>query len=331
MTKFRVQNRQTIAALQRLGKTQAEIVRLTRLSRSVVRRWMERAASGQGLEDRPRTGRRSVLDLPRARTLVRRMKNRPGHSIRREAARLRGDGTPVSYSTVRRVVRNAGLRPLRQRKHPDVNPAQKMTRLQFARDHLNNDWDKVIFSDEHDIYLQAHAGKVWARSPTDVPHVPTKAHPLRVRVFGAISARGALSLEFYDHNLNAAAYTSILEKSLLPAAQELFGQDDWTFQQDAARPHTAQSTQTWLQQNVPDFFSKYEWPAKSPDLNIIENVWAWLDNKVQERHPKTLQGLRRVVQNVWDTLTPEMLSPYYQSMSARLRAVIRARGGTTRY
>ena len=87
---------------------------------------------------------------------------------------------------------------------------------------------------------------------------------------GRISSQGKTELALYEGTLDAHAYQDILQKKLLPAAQEWFQdeKDGWELQQDKASCHTAKSTKRWLEQHGVEV----GWPSKDDDINPIENL-----------------------------------------------------------
>lgn len=78
------------------------------------------------------------------------------------------------------------------------------------------------------------------------------------------------------------------------------------------------------------------WPAYSPDLNLIETVWCWMKDYIEQKTGPNANlsytDLRAIVQEAWETVvTPERLENLLQSMPARMAAVIAADGGHTKY
>ncbi len=72
-----------------------------------------------------------------------------------------------------------------------------------------------------------------------------------------------------------------------------------------------------------------EWPATSPNLNPIENLWAIVKHHLN-RHPHcplTEAEMEKVVQEEWDAITDEEVKDVIDSMPTRVQAVLAARGG----
>ena len=69
--------------------------------------------------------------------------------------------------------------------------------------------------------------------------------------------------------------------------------DGFRLMQDNARPHVARCVQQYLEE-VP--IQTLVWPARSPDLNPIENVWDIMGRNVRRCVPETLTDLRVMLQ-----------------------------------
>ncbi|XP_048870378.1 uncharacterized protein LOC125742434 [Brienomyrus brachyistius] len=72
-----------------------------------------------------------------------------------------------------------------------------------------------------------------------------------------------------DWTVTATVYQNVLEDSMIPSADDLYGDTDFIFPQDLAPAHTARSTKTWLDDHA---ITVLDWPANLPDLNPIENL-----------------------------------------------------------
>ncbi|KAM7391278.1 hypothetical protein PAMP_021978 [Pampus punctatissimus] len=83
--------------------------------------------------------------------------------------------------------------------------------------------------------------------------------------------------------MNQATYKVILEENLLPSALTMFpNSEDCFFQQDNAPCHTAGPINEWMKD---DQIKSLSWPAQSPDLNPIENLWNVINRKMDGHKP----------------------------------------------
>jgi transposase len=73
-----------------------------------------------------------------------------------------------------------------------------------------------------------------------------------------------------------------------------------------------------------------KWPANSPDLNPIENVWRLLKYRVGKRFPKTDKEVRQYIKEEWERLQVDDFKKYIDQMHEHCEAVILANGGHTK-
>ncbi|CAJ0890843.1 1222_t:CDS:2 [Entrophospora sp. SA101] len=76
-----------------------------------------------------------------------------------------------------------------------------------------------------------------------------------------------------------------------------------------------------------------DWPANSPDLNPIENIWKLLNDNIQkhEDFPRTVNELKIALREECENLDRSVFEEVVTSIPKRIDAVLRANGGPTKY
>lgn len=108
------------------------------------------------------------------------------------------------------------------------------------------------------------------------------------------------------------------------------------FMQDNAPAHRSLETRINL---LDRHIHWIPWPPYSPDLNLIEYVWNWMKNYIQDRYWEavynasklTLTRLREIILEAWNAVPDSFIEKLYSSWQERCQAVINARGGPTQY
>ncbi|KAF3691488.1 Transposable element Tcb2 transposase [Channa argus] len=140
-----------------------------------------------------------------------------------------------------------------------------------------------------------------------------------------MSSAGVSPLCFLRSKVNAAVYQDVLEQFILPAADQLYGDADLIFQQEPK--HNAKSTSTWFKDHgIPVL----DWPANSPDLNPIENLWGIVKRKMRYARPNNAEELKTTIRATWALITPEQCHRLIDSMPRRTAAVLKAKGAQTK-
>ncbi len=207
---------------------------------------------------------------------------------------------PLSVNTIRRAICRCQLKLYHAKRKPYVNMVQKCRRVLWAKAHLKwtvSKWKSVLWSDESkfDILVGNHGCRVLrAKEEGDFPACYQRSvqKPASLMVWGCISVYGMGSLHVLEGTMNAERYIKVLEQHMLPSRWRLFQGRPCLFQQDNAKPHTAAITTAWLRSRRVQVLN---WPACSPDLSPIENIWRIIKWKKRQRQPQTLQQLETYI------------------------------------
>ncbi len=275
-----------IDTLHKEGKPQTFIAKQAGCSQSAVSKHVNRKLSG-----RKKCGRKRCTTNRENRSLMRIVKQNRFKNLGELHKEWTGAGVKASRATTHRRVKEFGYRCRIPLVKPLLNHRQRQRCLTWAKEKKNwtvAQWSKVLFSDESKfcISFRNQGPRVWrkggeAHNPSSMKS--SVKFPQSVMIWGAMSSGGVGPLCSLKTNVTAPVYQEILEHFMLPSADQLFKDADFIFQQNLAPAHTAKSTKSWFNDHG---IGVLDWPANSPNLNPIENLWGIVKRKMRNKRPK---------------------------------------------
>ena len=152
----------------------------------------------------------------------------------------------------------------------------------------------------------------------------TVKFPSYIMVWGAISGDGSRVIVRCNKNVDSDEYQRILRIGL----PHIYCRG-CAFQHDGAPAHRSSSTTKFLANEGVMLLKS--WPAQSPDLSVIENIWHILKEKIFHRNPQTLDDLWSAIVDEWNSIPRERIRPLDSSIPRRLSVCVAAKGGHTKY
>ena len=100
------------------------------------------------------------------------------------------------------------------------------------------------------------------------------------------------------------------------------------FQQDNDRKHMSKKAEKGFAFNINNIM---EWPAQTPDVNPIENLWTDVKKAVHICNPTSNEALWMVIKESWQRIPINRYQDSVDSMSRRCAAVIANKEYSTKY
>lgn len=294
-----------------VGFDAARISNALKLPEATVRYWQNR-------EIGPKSSNRAAKPLTAAEKrrsqairglvsekLVKNGKRRPRYCSARAVATAlaRDHGVEVSRWTVRRDLVKMGYKSVVRKRVPTVYAGDHERRLEFVRWARRRQPRRIVFSDEKIFTCNDYtARQQWVTDANDADPREQQRFCDRLMIWGAIghnffvwkvldnakSSRG--NEDDRRHGvLNADGY----KRKVLPLVMKHLREKNLYFQQDGAKAHTAKTVINYLRREVKVL---EPWPARSPDLNPIETLWALLAKDVAAKFPQNREELRAAVE-----------------------------------
>lgn len=247
---------------------------------------------------------------------------------------------PVSSQTVRNIFKKHSFKAVVKKKMLLLSARHRKARLAFAlkyREWTVEDWKRVIWSDETKINRFGSDGRQWVWKQKGEGLVEREVQGTvkhgggNIMVWGCMEWNGIGQLAEIEGKMDADQYVSILEDHMLPSLENCgISEEEVIFQQDNDPKHTSKKAKKWMEDQ---HITLLDWPAQSPDLSPIEHLWVHIKNRLNE-YPIPPKGVWQIwgrAVEIWNNIPPEVCQKLIESVPRRLEAVIKAKGGHTKY
>ncbi|CAF1082677.1 unnamed protein product [Brachionus calyciflorus] len=173
-------------------------------------------------------------------------------------------GLCCSARTVRRILNQIGWKYLKTRYCQMVNQKNQIERFYFACfcKYTFETFDDVIFIDETTIEVAGHSRKRW--------HNRIAGETGKIHHFGGISRKGKIECVAFQGILDSEKFQHLLNISVIPFVKANYPFSHRIYMDNDPK-HTSESTRTFLKNSCLNLLTA---PPQSPDINVIETVWA---------------------------------------------------------
>ena len=339
------ENKANIIRMADEGIKGAEIARQLDLTPAAVYKTIQRHHFNSTLPPKEKTSKSSMSGAM-VRTLKRIIEERPflfGIALKKAFDDAKpADSPEVSLKTLKRHLVKLGFKRMKMRNKAIISQKNAAKRLYFAKKHQSSEsqlWRSVVWSDEttvrecpvgKDRYFFVHS----ARQNQKMNVNPQKQQGgFSVMFWGCFSWYGFGPLVALEKSMDSDEYIRILDHHVSPHLSLVHEkhQSDILFQQDNAPCHKSKKVTDHLSRGNINIL---DWPAQSPDLNPIENLWAIVKRRLQEDPgdlPKNKTQLIQRVQGIWSSLNIELARKLVDSMPNRISECIKNDGYHTKY
>lgn len=207
----------------------------------------------------------------------------------------------------------------------------KIRRVEHVKDWFKNriNFHNVIYSDEARFSLDGPEKFISWQMKNDNncnSRIKRAIDGGSVMVYGLIGSDGFLLVKKIEGTMNAGRYINLLNEDIIPLLRARY-QNGFIYQEDNASCHKALKVKNYFEENNVEVLN---WPAKSPDMSPIENVWALMKNIVYDGpQPDNKEILWEKINQTVDTLNcevPSRISALFDGLTNRYFKIIENHG-----
>lgn len=187
----------------------------------------------------------------------------------------------VSTRTVQRYMKNTGFKYKKVKSQIFLQRRHKEERIRIINKWIceNQIWEETIFSDEKRFSLDGPDD--WRTYMPETENFVRQKRQCKgggIMVWMMVLPNGLLCHRIIKGKFNSKDYLNMIQEIVVPIIFLNFGRK-FAFQQDNASIHKAKIVMDFFFSNNINII---EWPAKSPDINITEDVWKMISDDVYD-------------------------------------------------
>ena len=220
-------------------------------------------------------------------------------------------------------------------KKPPLTMNHKERRVEFAVKYMKQDFDKVMFTDECRATLDGPDGfsRGWVLNKLDIPvRLRRQQGGGRIMFWAAILGSKFIGAFKVSDGVKKTVftYTGFLEQNLIPKLHHLEPglQDSFVFMHDNAPSHASLIAKVFLR--IHNLAGKHlmNWPANSPDLNPIENLWAIVKAQLYNggKQYNNKNDLWDSIKTIYSNIEPHTIQNLTNSIDKRIVTILKNKG-----
>ena len=322
------------------GRSVSDIARKYKVTANHCYRLEKKHKIDPDMNDDDRSGRPLKVTPTMERRIIRETLKNPFESSLKLVKTINeglGEKERISARTLRLYTFINGMKCCRPAIKPSLKPEHIEDRLNFAKRYVHKDmrfWSHVLFTDETKVELHPKDMRDRVRRPrhrrNDDKYI-LRSHSYgggNLMFWGSIHFKGVGELYCIEESLDAKGYTELLAE-VIPEIKRKLNIRSFCLQDDNSSVHRAEVVTRYKDKESIRSFENC--PARSPDLNPIETLWAIWKQRIRDKAPRDLEQLKIVALQEWTNISQDLIKKLYRSMPKRLGEVMRVQGRNTRY